>query len=709
MFKLPKNANLIQKLNFIKQHPIQPTHFSNSNLDVHKLYFRKTSDGKEIARNWLSVLCNTHELKSFFCPICIAFSSLISPFTFGQTNFKHIHECIKKHEDSITHKQSVESFISASNDKSIEFGINCNLINLKRKQIEENIHVIKQVFEIIKLLGRQNLSFRGSKNSESLYKWDDKDNLNKGNFLELIKFTAERDTILYKHLNKAIKDSKNRKLNLEKKSSSSRGRGSLVTLLSKTTVNNVIASIENSIRNKIKTELGNKMFSIQVDSTQDIGASDQAAICIRYIFNGEVKERLFALLKVTDSSGQGYYEMLKTLFIQHNISFKNIIGESFDGASNMRGEYSGLQSKIKEQNEKSIYTWCYSHILNLCICDTCNNLDAKNLFGLLNRLSTFFGESYKRMAIWIQQNDSKIGSNKLKKLQKIGENNTRWWCREKSLFWIFEGDNALFPIVINALYTISISTHFDAKTCSEATSLVDKLSDFKIILTAHIFLQIFKITGPTSRYLQMKGLDLLTAWNMIDTVKQEIGNINFECIKKESETFSKKMNDQLSDMNLPDDLVVKYELSIVRNIRKKRMYDEICEDEIPQLPIDKFRINTFRVILDQIKESLNRRFSVNKKLIADVQFMLPKNFHCLLDMPKDALKELADIANIDLDQLKLELQNFSKVYPKISKSVEKITKLIYSKSETEEESDMEIELNNKEVDGIYDNKFPCKL
>ncbi|KAL4120521.1 hypothetical protein QTP88_013194 [Uroleucon formosanum] len=143
------------------------------------------------------------------------------------------------------------------------------------------------------------------------------------------------------------------------------------------------------------------------------------------------------------------------------------------------------------------------------------------------------------------------------------------------------------------------------------------------------------------------------------------------------------MNDQLGDMNLPDDLVVKYELIIVRNIRKKRMYD--------------------------IKESLNRRFSVNKKLIADVQFMVPKNFHCILNMPKDALKELADIANIDLDKLKLELQNFSKVYPKISKSVEKRTKLIYSISETEEKSDMEIELKNKEVDGIYDNMFPCKL
>lgn len=62
---------------------------------------------------------------------------------------------------------------------------------------------------------------------------------------------------------------------------------------------------------------------------------------------------------------------------------------------------------------------------------------------------------------------------------------------------------------------------------------MEKLCNFKIILTAHIFLYIFKVTAPTSRYLQTKGMDLLTAWNMIDTVKQEIGNINFEFIKKE--------------------------------------------------------------------------------------------------------------------------------------------------------------------------------
>jgi hypothetical protein len=45
----------------------------------------------------------------------------------------------------------------------------------------------------------------------------------------------------------------------------------------------------------------------------------------------------------------------------------------------------------------------------------------------------------------------------------------------------------------------------------------------------------------------------------------------------------------------------------------------------------------------------------------------------------------------------------------MSNPVEERTKLIYSESETEEKSDMDIELENKEVDGIYKNMFPCKI
>ncbi|XP_022171262.1 zinc finger MYM-type protein 1-like, partial [Myzus persicae] len=403
---------------------------------------------------------------------------------------------------------------------------------------------------------------------------------------------------------------------------------------------------------------------LQIDSTQDVSVVDQAAVCIRYIYEGEVKERLFALLKVVDSSGNGYYNMLKQLFSEHSIKFNNIIGESFDGAANMRGEYSGLQSKIKNQeNPKAIYIWCYSHVLNLCICDTCKSLEAKNLFGFLNRLSTFFSESYKRMLVWLQEINSSLGSNKLKKLQKIWENNTRWWSREKALYWIFDGDYCLFPIIICALYHISISSNFEPKT---------------------------------------KGMDLLSAWGMIDSIKQEIGRLSFDCILNKSINFSNNMNDLLSSMNLPDDILVSSTFPVTRKSRKKRMYDEICEDESPELPLDKFRVDTYQTIIDQITISLNERFTDNNKLIADVQYLLPKNFKLIEQMPNTALKHLANLANLEHIQLCLELKNFSKVYPKINMSTIEKTKQIYHQLDTESDENTD---DNEE--NMYENTaFP---
>nr|XP_047139759.1 uncharacterized protein LOC124815281 [Hydra vulgaris] len=353
----------------------------------------------------------------------------------------------------------------------------------------------------------------------------------------------------------------------------------------------------------------------------------------------------------------------------------------------MKGEYSGLQSKIKSQeNQKSVYIWCYSHVLNLCVCDTCKGVEAKKLFGFLNRLSTFFSDSYKRMHIWLSEIDSSLGSNKLKKLQKIGENNTRWWSREKALFWIFDGDKCLFPTVVSALHHISISRNFEPKVCSEASSLLDNLCNFKIILTAHIFLNIFKIIGPTSRYLQTRGMDLLSAWSVVDSVKQEIGHLTFDNILEISVHFSNNMNDLLNS-----------------KAEKKGMYDELCADETPELPLDKFRVETYQSIVDHINNSLNERFTDNNQLIADVQYLIPKNFKQIEQMPNTALKHLANLAYLDHIQLCLELNNFSKMYPKLKMSTTERTKQIYRQFDTDSDENSD----NDEENMNYDAAFSC--
>ncbi|KAL4131099.1 hypothetical protein QTP88_008448 [Uroleucon formosanum] len=411
----------------------------------------------------------------------------------------------------------------------------------------------------------------------------------------------------------------------------SRGRQPFQTTHNNAVQNYIRASTENSIEFK----LSGQKFSIQVDSTQDFGVFDQAAICIRYIFNGNVTEQLFTLVKVTDSSGKGYYNTLKSLFLKYNMNFTNVVEKAYDGAFNMRGE-SGLHMCI----------WCYSHELNLCICDTCQNINPKNVFVFLNRLSIFFRESYKY-------------------------NNTRWWSREKALFLLIDGDEPLFSTVIS-------------KICSEASSILEKPCCFKIILTSHIFIHIFKIVGPTSRYLQTKGIDLLTAWNMIESVQSKISKIDFESVYDKAYFFSKKIKKQFSNIHLPEDIIFEDQLPTSRVCRKKRLCDELCEDQVLTNTKEKFIVETYRVIIDQILSSLYQRFSNNN----------------------DALTHIADLINTKKEHLKIELQNFSIIYPNLTTSVVERTKCIYKYS-TKNITNSEKSSDKSSAENSNANK--CKL
>jgi len=110
---------------------------------------------------------------------------------------------------------------------------------------------------------------------------------------------------------------------------------------------------------------------------------------------------------------------------------------------------------------------------------------------------------------------------------------------------MFDGNDCLYPIVINALDFVATSKTFESKSISEANSLKEKLCQFNIIVTAHLFLPIFKSIGLTSTYLQSKNLDILNAFLMVDKCIADISNLKFENVLKSSKDFVLKMNNSL--------------------------------------------------------------------------------------------------------------------------------------------------------------------
>lgn len=119
--------------------------------------------------------------------------------------------------------------------------------------------------------------FRGREN-EAAYALEN-ENLDHGNFLEILILLSKYDVTLKTFLQKVIKRSK---------SSSERGNkqrtGNFLTFFSKTTVNSIISVMTSMIKEHISKEITEAgMYSIEIDTTQDISTTDQCSVIIRLV------------------------------------------------------------------------------------------------------------------------------------------------------------------------------------------------------------------------------------------------------------------------------------------------------------------------------------------------------------------------------------------------------------------------------------------
>ena len=109
-----------------------------------------------------------------------------------------------------------------------------------REQVSRRRQVLECVVDIVKVIGKRGLSYRGIQ-SEAVYTLEDT-SIDHVNLLEMIILLGKYDVCLKKHLTECIEESKNLH--------QSGARGSLITLLSKNTVNTVIHTIQSIIQVK---------------------------------------------------------------------------------------------------------------------------------------------------------------------------------------------------------------------------------------------------------------------------------------------------------------------------------------------------------------------------------------------------------------------------------------------------------------------------
>ena len=121
-------------------------------------------------------------------------------------------------------------------------------------------------------------------------------------------------------------------------------------------------------------------------------------MCCRFVNkDGMVVERFLGLKHVEDTTSNALKKSLLEMLAKYELSVAKLRGQGYDGASNMRGEFNGLQKQIHDENPYAFYVHCFGHQLQLVIVSvtsSCSSFD--DFFNYVSLIVTSASSSCKR-------------------------------------------------------------------------------------------------------------------------------------------------------------------------------------------------------------------------------------------------------------------------------------------------------------------------
>lgn len=625
---------IIQK---IKSDPLENT--EKLYHDGDKIYYRslnesnfyriKPNGGKE-RRDWL--IYDAHS-KAVYCYPCKLFSKEKNSLTdSGCTDWKHLTILLKSHEESKSHLNAMVALITRA---SLIGTLDTGLKEQVEREAEYWVKILRRIVATVKLLASQGLAFRGST--------EDITSRHKGNYLSCLVYLAQFDDLLSEHLQRYA----------------NKGKGS-VSYLSHQICNEFLELMKIKLLETFIQEIKEaKYFSIIVDSTPDISHQDQLTFILRYVNDNTVIERFLGFIQLERHTAKYLTEVVIKKLNELGLDIENCRGQTYDNAANMSGCYTGVQARIRELSPNAIYVPCSAHSLNLVVNFACeSSLEVTDYFTTVQSIYTFFSASPQR---WNLLQSCKCSVKRLVE--------TRWSAR-------FEAVNALhknYKAIKQIFFHLSNNTAEKPAVRNEAKALYNKMDTFEIALLTSIWTRILERVNATSKTLQTMDLNVSFGVELMTSLLTFVAEIReqFNEIELETKDFFFEGEDT-TDIHYKDELK--------RAKRKKLFFDETTGNEITLEGKERFRIEVFKVLCDNITQDLKKRIKCYEEVTSA--------FKCFFTLDKEEIKESIDILcdkyRKDIDETKEYLQNEIIHFQELCKNLNKNT--LYEKYEVVQEA-----------------------
>ena len=455
------------------------------------------------------------ELKSVLCYHCakadnlrlleLATKSEGAFITTGFKNWKKAKEKFTSHEASHTHAYAVSQL-----QQSKASCVAAQISRQKAQQQADARSALLKLLTSIRYLARQGLAIRGHETDT-------------GNLYQLVKLRCEDVSELQVWLQRTTNFM------------SSDIQNDMLTLLG----NAVVTKLADTIRRE------SQQFAIIVDGTQDCAGVEQQSLCVRYVDSTlEPQEVFLGLYEPPDTCGATIAKMVKDALMHIGLSVDELRAQTYDGASNMTGEYRGCQAIISSRHPLVLWFHCGAHCANLVAQSAASSVaEVRDAIACIHELGVLYGRSSKYRAVFREVATSGEGSfTTLKPLCP-----TRWLCRSSALQSVIDQ----YEAVIESLSDTSQSSN--GEIAAKANGLLDKFQQGQTLLLLNMALIIFSILEHLNRSLQSKSITVSGMIKAIGVVKTELASMRTE------ETFSNMFCSssaasgrlQLNDIELP--------------------------------------------------------------------------------------------------------------------------------------------------------------
>ncbi|XP_061961550.1 uncharacterized protein LOC133682280 [Populus nigra] len=288
---------------------------------------------------------------------------------------------------------------------------------------------------------------------------------------------------------------------------------------------------------------------------------------------------------------------------RYNLHIFNMRGQGYDGASNMRGTWNGLQALFLRDCPYAYYVHCFAHRLQLALVAAAGNeISIWLFFSKLTTIINLICASPKRhtelhyaQAIEIAhmvatgERETGRGANQIGNLHRSGT--TRWSSHFDSICSLIDMYGATITVLESMVQEGSSNS-----IRGEAGGCLIVMKSFEFIFILYLMHKIMGITDLLCRALQQKSLDILNAMDLVSTTK----------------TLLQTLRDARFDLLLVNVQFVctKYEIDIPHmNASYKKATGHSCQQRGSVTVYQHYHYDIFNSTIDFQLEELNSRFS----------------------------------------------------------------------------------------------------